>query len=65
MGHMICFEGVKVNQEKIQTILDWPTPRSVTDLRGFFRICSYYRFFVKGFSQLVVPLKYLTKKGEF
>jgi hypothetical protein len=32
LGHMIGVEGVKVHQEKIQTILDWPTPRSLTDL---------------------------------
>jgi hypothetical protein len=32
LGHMIGVEGVKVHQEKIQTILDWPTPRSLTEL---------------------------------
>jgi hypothetical protein len=32
LGHMIGVEGVKVHQEKIHTILDWPTPRTLTDL---------------------------------
>jgi hypothetical protein len=32
LGHMIGVEGVKVHQEKIQTILDWPTPISLMDL---------------------------------
>jgi hypothetical protein len=50
LGHMIGVEGVKVHQEKIYMILDFPTPRSLIELRGFFRICSYYRRFVKGFS---------------
>jgi len=34
-------------------------------MKGFFRICNYYMKFVKGFSQLVVSLTYLTKKGAF
>jgi hypothetical protein len=65
LGHMIDVEGVNVHEEKIQTILDWPTLKTLTDLRGFFWMCSYYRRFVKGFSQLAVPLTDLTKKGEF
>ena len=52
-------------QEKIQKILDWPTPISVIDLWGFFWLCNYYKRFVKGFSQLGAPLTYLTKKGAF
>ena len=37
----------------------------MTKLRGFVGIFSYYRKFVKGFSQLVAPLRDLTKKGAF
>jgi len=47
LRNMIGVEGVKVHREKIQTILDWPTPRSLTDLLGFFGICCYYRHFMK------------------
>ena len=34
-------------------------------MRGFFGLCSYYRRFSKGFSQLATPLTDLTKKGAF
>ena len=34
-------------------------------LWGFVGICTYYRKFVKGFSQLVSPLTDITKKGAF
>ena len=43
LGHIISAQGVQVHQEKIRAILDWPTPRNVTELRSFFRLCSYYR----------------------
>jgi hypothetical protein len=63
LGHIIGVKGVQVHQEKIQAIVDWPTPKTLTKLRGFLGICSYYRRFVKGFSQLCAPLTDSTKKG--
>jgi hypothetical protein len=65
LGHVINAQGVQVHWEKIQAILDWSTPRSLTKLWGFFALCNYYRHFVKGFSQLGAPLTDLTKKGAF
>jgi hypothetical protein len=65
LGHIISEQGVQVHQEKIRAILDWPTPKNLTELKGFFGLCSYYRRFVKGFSQLGAPLTDLTKKGAF
>jgi hypothetical protein len=54
-----------VNQEKIRAILDWPTPKNVKKLRSFFGLCSYYRRFVRCFSQLGALLTDLTKHGAF
>jgi ribonuclease HI len=65
LGHVVSQYGVQVHQEKIQAILDWPPSKSLSELRGFFGLCSYYRRFVKGFSQLSAPLTDLTKKGAF
>jgi hypothetical protein len=45
--------------------MEWPTPKTLTELRGFLGICTYYRKFVKEFSQLCAPLTNLTKKGAF
>ena len=62
VGKIIGNEGVKVHMEKIRAILEWPSPKNVTELRGFIRICTYCRKFVKGFSKLTSPLNYLNKK---
>ena len=53
LGHIIGQDGVKVDVDKIRSILEWPRPKSLTELRGFIGICTYYRKFVKGFSQIL------------
>ena len=58
-------DGVRVHEEKIRAIRDWPEPRNVTKLQGFIGIFTYYRKFVKGFSQLVARLTDLIRRGEF
>jgi hypothetical protein len=45
--------------------MEWPTPKTLTELRGFLGMYTYYRKFVKVFSQLCAPLTDLTKKGAF
>jgi hypothetical protein len=45
--------------------MEWPTPKTLTELREFLGMCTYYRKFFKGFSQLCAPLTDMTKKGAF
>jgi hypothetical protein len=56
LGHIIGAKGVHVHQEKIQAIINCPTPRTLTELKGFLGICSYYRKFIKGFSLLSIKV---------
>jgi hypothetical protein len=65
LGHMIGANGVQVHQENSRAIIECPIPRNVTELKGFLGLYNYYRKFVKGFSQLTMPLTDLTKKGAF
>ena len=46
-------------------MLEWPSPKNITELRGFIGICTYYRKFVKGFYKLTSPITDLTKKDAF
>jgi hypothetical protein len=65
LGHIIGVKGVQVHQENIQSIIDWPTPKTLTELKRFLGIYFYYKRFFKGFSQLCAPLTNLTNKGAF
>ena len=62
LSHFIGQDGMKVDMEKIKAIIEWPHSKNFTELRGFIGICTYYRKFVKWFSQLTLPLIDLIKK---
>jgi hypothetical protein len=65
LGHIIGEKGVQVHQKKITAVREWPTPKTLMELRGFLGLCTYYRKVFKGFSQLCAPLNNLTKNGSF
>ena len=62
LGHVVSAQGVSVVPDKIQSILDWETPKSVKDVRSFLGLAGYYRRFIEGFSKLAKPMTDLLKK---
>ncbi|CAI5653216.1 unnamed protein product [Oreochromis niloticus] len=63
LGHRLGAGGVGTMDDKIQAVKDWPTPRSVQELKSLLGLASYYRRFVRGFSCIAVPLFHLLQKG--
>ena len=63
-GHIVSAEGVSVDQQKVEAILNWKPPTSVTEIRSFLGLAGYYRKFVEGFSKIAAPLTRLTRKEE-
>jgi hypothetical protein len=47
---------------KISGIRDWPTPKSVKEVRSFLGFCNFYRPFIRGFVSVACPLNELTRK---
>ena len=63
MGHVLSKEGVAVDPNKIRSIMEWPTPKYVSDIRSFMGLAGYYRIFIKGFSKIGCPITTLQNKG--
>jgi hypothetical protein len=62
LGYVITVDGIQPDPEKIQAILEWPTPKNVKDIQSFLGTINFNRRFISGFSTLAMPMTKLTKK---
>ncbi|KAK1698284.1 hypothetical protein QYE76_014981 [Lolium multiflorum] len=63
LGHVITKEGIAVNPSKVQSVLEWKSPKNAKEIRGFLGMAGYYRRFIEGFSKIAGPMTKLLKKN--
>ena len=62
LGVIIGKDGVRMEKEKVQGIIEWPVPKSVKDVQKFLRLANYYRWFVKDFAKIARLLHEMMRK---
>nr|GEZ86810.1 putative reverse transcriptase domain-containing protein [Tanacetum cinerariifolium]GEZ90069.1 putative reverse transcriptase domain-containing protein [Tanacetum cinerariifolium] len=55
--------GIHVDLAKIESIKDWASPKTPTEIRQFLGLAGYYRRFIEGFSKIAKSMMKLTQKG--
>ena len=61
---VIGLERIKMEEEKVKAIINWPVSKLVKKIQKFLRLASYYRRFVKDFVKIARLLHELTKKKQ-
>lgn len=61
---IITTEGVMMDPQKIEAILNWKSPKNVKNVQTFLGFANFYKKFILGYSKIIVPLSRLTKSSE-
>lgn len=65
LGLIVGVNGIQMDPEKVEAILNWEVPASVKDVQAFLGFVNFYRRFIRHFSRLSRPLTELTKGEHF
>ncbi|KAA3487640.1 DNA/RNA polymerases superfamily protein [Gossypium australe] len=66
LGHIVSASGIRVDSSKISAILEWKSPRNMSEVHSFLGLAGYFRRFIKGFSMIATLLtRFLQKDVRF
>jgi hypothetical protein len=65
LGNYISADGIRVDSEKIEVILNLPTPRTQTEVCSFLGASGYNSRFIENFARNTTTLHALTGNDEF
>jgi len=64
LGYVLTRDSVKMVQNKVEAVLSWKTPDSLTEVQAFLGFANFYQWFIRDYSQIGRPLTELTKKTK-
>ena len=64
LGVVIGLEGIKMKEEKVKGVLEWPTLKCVKDVQKFLGLANYYHQFIKRFASITRLLHNMVKKDK-
>ena len=63
LGYILSPSGLTMSDDKIKIIQDWLEPKKVKNIQSFLGFTNFYCWFIFNYSDIVIPLTYLTQKN--
>lgn len=63
LGHIMTPAGIKPNPQKIETIKNFPIPKTIKEIQSFLGLTGYYRKFIDSYANIIKPMTLCLKKG--
>jgi len=57
LGVIIGEDGVRMEKEKVQGVIEWPVPRNMKNVQKFLGLANYYRQFMKDYARIAKLLQ--------
>jgi hypothetical protein len=64
LGYILTQDRIKMDPAKVKAVLNWPIPKTITEIQEFIGFANFYRRFIKGYSGIAIPFTNLTKKDR-
>ena len=64
LGVVIKLKGIKMEKEKINSVLDQPALKYIKDIQNFLGLANYYHQFIQGFVSIARPLYNIVRKDQ-
>jgi len=61
---VVSINGISMDKNKVKSIIEWPTPKSMKVLQIFLGVCNYNKKFIMNFAKIMKPLRILLKKNS-
>ena len=61
-GHQVSKRGISTDPSNLAKVLNWPTPKTIKEVKAFLGIASYYQRFIDNFAHVASPLNKPTRK---